>query len=175
MATVPIALAIAGTVAAVAGATVAGVGAYRTAQAQESSAKFNEKMAGYNSDLANQEAQDAEARGKLEEKQTRQRTAAIIGTQSAELASTGVDVGSGSARDLLVDTAGLGEFDAGVVKANAAREAYNARVRAFGAGASGSLEGMQASSISPGTSLASSALNSASSVADRWYMYNKYK
>lgn len=173
MATLPIALAVAGAAAAVAGAGVSAYGAYNTAQASQSNAKFQEKLAGYNQNLATQQAADAEARGKLDEEQARRRNAAIIGSESAGIAATGVDPGSGSARDLLVDTAGLGEFDIQTVRENTKRAAYEAQLRGWNAGATGSLEGAQARSISPGLGATTSLLAGAGSVADRWYMYSR--
>jgi hypothetical protein len=56
----------------------------------------------------------------------------VIGTQRAEFAAQGVDVGSGSAVDVQKDTAYQGEIDALTLRTNAAREAWGYTVEAQG-------------------------------------------
>lgn len=83
-----------------------------------------------NAAFAEEAANDAIARGGMDEDQQRLATRAAIGTQRAGFAANGVDVNSGSAADIQDDTAALGELDALTIRNNAAREAWGYRTQA---------------------------------------------
>jgi hypothetical protein len=83
-----------------------------------------------NATLADQQAQDAIARGAVTEHQQRTAVRSTIGSQRAALAAGGVDIGSGSAADVQANTAQLGEMDALTIRNNAARQAWGYSVEA---------------------------------------------
>lgn len=74
--------------------------------------------------IARDQAEDAVQRGQVEEDRARRNVARMMGTQRATLGSQLVEMDSGSASDLLADTAQLGELDALTIRNNAQREAY---------------------------------------------------
>lgn len=83
-----------------------------------------------NAQIAEIQAQDAIARGKVEEKRARRTTEQVIGAQRTGFAGQGVDVNRGSALDVQADAAYLGELDALTIRNNAAKEAWGYRMQA---------------------------------------------
>lgn len=92
--------------------------------------KKQEQQANFNAAIAEEQAEDAVARGKQEEDRYRAGVRANVGTARTAFAAQGVDVGSGSAADVQGDIAYLGELDALQLRNNAAREAWGYRVEA---------------------------------------------
>jgi hypothetical protein len=114
-----------------AASTLVGVaGAKQQADAQASAQQYNARVQDMNVVLNERRARDALERGKLEEQQKRQEVAQIESRQRASMAANGLDVGYGSALDVLVDTATLGEIDAMTIRKNTANEAYDFRTAA---------------------------------------------
>ena len=99
-----------------------GAGAIEQGQAQAASSRYSAQVADLNARMADRAAKDALERGKLEEQKQRQKTAQLIGTQTAAMAANGLDLTFGSPLDTLVDTATLGELDALTIRSNAYRE-----------------------------------------------------
>jgi hypothetical protein len=76
-----------------------------------------------NARLAEAQANDALLRGTIEESRYRRQIAQVIGGQKAAFGKRNVAV-SGTALDLLSDTAAIGEEDAQTIRNNAARTAW---------------------------------------------------
>lgn len=110
-------------------AVVAG-GTAMSAYGQMQSGKETNTLFQQNAQIAEYQAQDAEARGKVGEKQSRRLTEKVIGAQRTSLAGQGVDVNRGSALDVQSDAAYLGELDALTIRNNAAKEAWGYRMQA---------------------------------------------
>jgi hypothetical protein len=119
-----------------------------------------------NQAVADLMADDARKRGEIAEARQREKTRQILGTQTAKLAAQGTDL-SGSALDILGDTAASGELDALTVRSNAAREAWGHRVKAtdYAAQAQKPLSGLG------GLGAGASLIGGAGSVADKWYRF----
>jgi hypothetical protein len=83
-----------------------------------------------NARLADQQAKDATALGAIQEERVRQNARQAAGAQRAALGANGLDVGTGTALQLQTDTAGMGEKDAYLARANALREAWGFKVEA---------------------------------------------
>lgn len=148
----------AGSLALSAGSAVAGAaGAYQQAQ-------FSKEMANYNAGIAEMNAQDALRRGNEEAMKVGRQGRQLGGTQRAVMSARGIDVGEGTAADILDQTDFFSISDQNTVRNNAAREAWNYRSR-------GAMERAQGDSISPFMSATGSLLGSAGSVADKWYRY----
>lgn len=109
------------------GVTAIGTGV--SAYGQLKSGSETNKMFQRNAQFAEYQAQDAEARGKIDERKMRQLTEKTIGAQRAGLAGQGVDVNTGSALDVQADAAYLGELDALTIRTNAAKEAWGYRTQ----------------------------------------------
>lgn len=107
-----------------------GVGGGMQAYGQYQSGKFNADMANAQAGIAEQSSRDALGRGAADANASLQQAAKAASSQRAAMAAGGVDVGSGTALDVLADTASAGAFDAAIAKNNAAREAYGYQVQA---------------------------------------------
>lgn len=103
------------------------VGQIKQGNAAKNAGEAAGKIEDFNALAAEQQAQDAEARGRDEEQRFRQTIRGTIGSQRAGFSGQNVDVGVGSAVDVQGDAAYLGELDARTIRANAAREALGYR------------------------------------------------
>ena len=81
-------------------------------------------------DLADMSAQDALDRGAVAITNNAEATKKLIGRQRAVLAANGVLVDSGSALDIVSETAGIGALDQLTIRSNADREALGLRQQA---------------------------------------------
>lgn len=91
--------------------------------------KVNAATAETNRRLSVAQANDALLRGSIEEQRYRREIAQVVGGQKAYFGNRNVTV-SGTALDLLSDTAQVGEEDALTIRNNAAREAWGYRNQA---------------------------------------------
>jgi hypothetical protein len=105
-------------------------GAYAQSRAQKAEANFKKAQGEQNARLADMQAADAEKRGNKEANNYMRKVRGVVGSQRAALAASGVDIGSGSALELQADTEALGEYDAAVIRNNAAREAWGYQAQA---------------------------------------------
>lgn len=69
-------------------------------------------------------ANDAIERGKAKEASQRRKTAALKGRQAVVFGASGGEINTGSALEILADTAQFGELDALRIRSNAEREAF---------------------------------------------------
>jgi hypothetical protein len=136
------------------------------AQAAQAQAGYQSAVMRNNQAAADMMAADARARGEIAEAKQREKTKQILGTQTAALAGQGTDL-SGSALDILGDSAASGEFDALTVRSNAAREAWGHEARASQLAA----ESMKPVSGLGGLGVGASLIGGAGSVADKWYRF----
>jgi hypothetical protein len=83
-----------------------------------------------NADVGELQAKDAESRGLEQASVSRQQTRGAVGSQRAAMGAEGIDLTSGSAADVLNDTASLGALDELTIRLNARREAWGYRVGA---------------------------------------------
>lgn len=131
-------------------------------------ARYNKEVAANNATTAEYQAEDAIARGELAEKQQRLSTKKLIGQQKSAIAGSGFTIGEGSAEDVILDTAALGEEDVFAIRSNAAREAWSYRLQGAGALAQGQLATAEGRS-----GAATSLLSGSASVASKWQKYKK--
>jgi hypothetical protein len=163
-------MAIAAVAVMAVGAAASAYAAYRSTAAQKQSASYNAKVQQQNAKLAELQAQDTEARGRLEEDAYRRQLGQAQGAQLNALAATGVQLGSGSALDLAQDLRTAGSLDSLAIRMNTQREAYAQRLQGTGALAEAALARNQASWAKPGLAAGLSAAGSAGSFASMWYM-----
>jgi hypothetical protein len=156
-------------------AAVAAGGAVAQGRAANKQATYQAAVERNNAQIATWQAADAVDRGRIEEQNQRLKVARLAGTQRTAFASSGVELGSGSPLDVLMDTQQLGELDALTIRSNAEREAYGYRTQSSNLTAQSGLTRMagrnaqQASYISAGSSL----LSTAGTVGDRYMTYKK--
>lgn len=127
-------------------------------------ASIERAVAQNNATLADWQAKAAIERGGSQELQLRRQAAKVAGRQQAALAAGGVDTSTGSALDILDETARSTEADAAVIRGNAAREAAARRIEASGYRA-------RAAGYDQTLAGATSLITGAGRVADRWYQY----
>jgi len=106
------------------------MGAEDKAESLRRQGEFSKATFDFNAALADIAAEDAEARGRETARRRARKTKQLIGSQRAALAVQGIDIESGSALELLLDTAEVGAEDLFTIKNNAAREAFGFRTRA---------------------------------------------
>ncbi len=131
-------------VALTAVSTVAQISASKNAaKAAQQAADFEAQVIRNNQKLAERAADDAIERGRIAVGIKRGEVSQLIGIQRAALAGAGIEVDTGSALAVTTDTAGIGEFEAQVVAANAEREAFDLRVQASNLGAKAQLTALK--------------------------------
>lgn len=144
------------------GVSVAGMG--MQAYGAYSSAKGQQQASQYNAKVGEARAQDALSRGEYEAVKHQSNTAKLKSAQVATMGANGLDVGFGSALDILVGTDIQSDADAAMIRYNAEREAWGHR-------AGVEMDKFSAGSINPMMSGASSFLTGAGGVASQWYTF----
>lgn len=162
-------LATIATIASIAGTGMQAFGAYQTAQSQKSAYAYQARVAQNNATMGEWQAQDAMRRGERAEIDQRRKTAQLKGAQTASLAARGLDIGTGSALNILSDTDYLGEIDALTIRDNGRREAWAYRQGAQNDANSAGVLRATGNAISPLGAGATSLLTSAPQVARHWY------
>ncbi len=99
-------------------------------ESQKAEARYNAAVENDKAKIADAQAEQALELGNIEEERQRARVRAAIGSQRVALAANNIDASSGSALDLIGETAQFGEEDALAIRANAAREAWGYKVGA---------------------------------------------
>lgn len=108
---------------ALAGVALSAVGTMQQGAQAKETAAINAQIAGI-------QAEDSLKRGGVEEDRYRRQIAQIAGAQRAEIGKRNVKGNSGTALDLLSDTAMIGEEDALTIRNESAREAWGYRFQA---------------------------------------------
>ena len=127
------------------------------ASAQRAAGRAEEAQAKENAKIANAQARNTELQGQIEEDRRRQQTRAMLAKQRTAIAANNVDMSSGSASDLLGDTAAIGEQDALTIRANAARQAWGYKVDATNSLNQGSMAKAAGKNAATGTLLTTAA------------------
>lgn len=156
-----------------AGAASSAVGAYYGAKSSKASLELQANLADINARQLESTAQSTLLTGQREEQKSRIATANLKGSQRASLAANGVDLGVGSAEQILTSTDVLGEIDANTINANAVRSAWGYRTESTNQKNQALMSRASASAISPGGAAVTSLLGSAGSVASSWYLMGK--
>lgn len=170
----PVSISIASIAATVVGTGASIYGQMQSSAAASAAASYNAQVSANNQKLANQEAQDAIARGDQQAQLKASATEQVIGRQKAALAANGVDVNSGSAVDLESDSAAAGQFDQLTIQNNALRESIGYHNQGINYQNQASLdEASSANALSAGELQAgASVFKGAGSVAGQWYNFS---
>lgn len=92
--------------------TMGVVSAQQSANAQKAQNDYNAKIAKKNAQIAQANADQKRQEGIEEARQQRMKTLRTVGSQQAAMAANGIDISSGTALDVIEDTAAMGELDA---------------------------------------------------------------
>lgn len=140
-----------GTAAQFGGMGMSAGGAYKSALSQKIADKTNAM-------LATEQASQTIDAGQVKVEASKLHTAQLFGAQRAALAANGVDLGQGSATDVLTSTQVIGDKDAATIMDNALREAWGYQTQA-------AQYKQAAAQINPWTSAIGSLLGSANSTS----------
>jgi hypothetical protein len=97
-------------------------------QSEKQQGRYQKSIADANARLLNLRSEDAIRRGYEDASLVRRRAERMAGSQRAAMAAQGIDIGSGSAADVLTETDRMGAMDELTAKNNAWREAWGYRV-----------------------------------------------
>lgn len=153
----------------VATAAVSAYSAYRQSSAQKAAAQYNQDVQKQNAQIAGMQAQSVAAQGQVQQDAYQRKLAALMGSQRAALAGTGVDINTGSALSLQEDTAALGAIDTAQMRQQTAQAVWQTRLQGQSAANQAQLYGYQAGQTLPWLGATSAALSSATPVAENWY------
>lgn len=145
-------------------AVSAGVGAYSA----YSQGRTQKAVAANNANIAEMAAADAENRGETAAQAATQQARQVASAQRAAFSARGVDIGEGTASDVIAQTDFFGQADAATARTNGRKEAWNARAQKAG-------YQMEAASTNPGLNAGLSLLGGAGQVASQWYGYSAGK
>lgn len=169
------------------GAVGSAYGAYQGASAQQgvlnTQAYLDNNLAGIadiNAGLAEQQAKASLEQGQKQEQSLMLKYAQVKSNQRTGIASNNVDLSSRSSRNVMVGTDLMKEIDVNQTHVNAMRaswgyktQATNYRNQGLGLRAKSAGGYATANAISPTSSMFSSLLSSASSIAGNYYLANK--
>ncbi len=156
-----------------AGAAMGAVGSYYSASNARRNLQTSANVADINARTAELGAQSALAQGERAQQRTKLQTAQLKSTQRAGLAANGVDLGEGSAAQILTSTDVMGEIDAATVEADAVRNAWGYRTQAMNYRNEAEMNRATASAVSPAMGAVTSLLGSAGGVAESWYKFKQ--
>lgn len=154
---------------AVAGLGMSVMGQQRQAAAARAQANYQAQVQRNNEIIANRRADQILAEGQEERRRRKAQIGQLSASQTASLAAQGVDVTTGSAVDLLADTAALGEVELQEIDRVAELEAYNMRVQAQNYASQAGLFDAQARNSSGTLSSAGRLLTGAADIGSRIY------
>lgn len=144
-------------------------GAYDQSQATKDAYNQQAEVGRQNKVLAEMQAQDALERGVLAGQGHRRQVGQLKGSQIASMAARGLDLGGGSAADVLASTDIMAEYDEKMIQANAQKEAAGYRMMGKNYAANSALFAGRAGRENPLLSGATSLLTNADKVAKYWY------
>lgn len=104
-------------------------GAY-VADSQKKQGQYENEVAQQNAELSDFKAAQVGQIGAIQEEQHRAKVRQMAGSQRANMAANGIDLGSGTAQDIVDETYTLGEADALTIRFNAMNEAWGYRTEA---------------------------------------------
>lgn len=151
------------------GAGVSAYGAYRGSQQAKAAYNAQGQVAENNAQISDWQAQDALRRGDVAASNAGIRTNQIKGEQRAGLSANGVDLGVGSALNILSDTDYFGQVDKATILDSAARQAWGYRTQGANFDANAQLLRSRADAESPVMAAGTSLITSATKVASNWY------
>ncbi len=149
------------------------MGAYSSSQAQKAGMKYQAQIAANNATIAQEQASIAIQDGQRQEQTQDLKTGQIYGAQRAAMAANGVDLGEGSANEVLTTTKFMGNRDALTIRDNAMRQAWGYDVQSQNFLDSSAADKAVGDSINPMMSAATSLLGSAASASSTWYAAQK--
>lgn len=157
----------------VGGAAVQMIGAISGAMNQRLVLQGAAAMAEINAGVAERAAQQELSNGQDQIAAATEHAGQVKGAQRAAMAANGIDLGVGSAAEILTSTDLAKEHDIQTIQSNAVRAAWGHRMNATSLTNQAVTSRAGANSVSPLTAGTSSLLSSAGQIAGSWYPLNK--
>ena len=151
-----------------AGMGMSAMGAYNQAKTQQATLGYEAAVADNNARIADYQAQTEQQIGAQQEQAQRMKTASLFGAQLAGMAANGIDLGQGSAADVLASTQYMGERDALTIRDNAARRAWAYNMNAQNLRSESANDRAMGGAINPRMAAFTSLLTGASGLATNW-------
>lgn len=126
-----------------------------------------------NAQLSETQAQQTLLAGQREVQKSQLNTAKVKSAQRVALAANGVDLGEGTAVQLLSDTDIMGEIEANTIETNAISQAWGYRTQASNQKVQAVTGRASAGAINPDMAFTSSLIGSSGQVASSWYSMSK--
>lgn len=155
------------------GGVMSFVGGQQQAAAQKDAANFQAQVARNNQIIAQQNADYARQAGAADTVTQGIKTAQVVGAEEAAQGSSGIDLTTGSPREVRRSTTELGQLDAATIMHNAELRARGAEVQASNFGSEAQLASMRASNASSAGTFSgfSSLLSAGSQFSDKWMKF----
>jgi len=149
------------------------IGGQQQAAATKDAANFQAQVARNNQIIAQQNAAYARQAGAAETVAQGMKTAAVVGAEEAAQGSSGIDLTTGSPREVRRSTTELGQLDTLTIQQNAELRARGAEVQASNFGAEAGLAEMKARNASSAGTFSgfSSLLSAGSQFSDKWMKF----
>ena len=155
------------------GSVNSAIGTYYNAKSQASSLAHSAAMAEINARISEIGAQSTLLSGVKEVGRLTLKGGQLKSAQKVALAANGVQMGEGSAAELVASTDLMIAMDANQIMANAVQSAWGHRTQAVNYQAEAMTKSAAGSGISPFGMATGSLLGNAGSVASQWYQFNK--
>lgn len=154
-------------------AAMSGYQSYQTANAQRQAASYQSQVDANNAKIATEQRSATIQQGQAQAEQSQLQEAQVLGEQKAALGANGVNMGSGSAVDLMATTKFLNAQDVNAIQSNAARTAWGYGVDASNSVAASGLASWQAKNNNPAGIGAMGGASSLLTSATMYAMGNK--
>jgi hypothetical protein len=155
------------------GTAMSTIGSFYSARSQQSALQSQANIADTNARIAELGAQQEMFRGEREVAALTLRAGQLKSTQRAGMAASGIDLGEGSAAEILTSTDLMKEIDTNTATANAVRSAWGYRTQATNYQNDALTKRASADTISPFGAAATSLLGGATSLASNYYKLDK--
>jgi hypothetical protein len=157
------------------GSLLGAAGAQQQGKAQSAQYGYQAGMALINKQIAEQNANYAATTGEMTARDVGMKGAQQEGQIIASQASSGLDVNSGSAKQVQKSQSTISQLDMDTIRMNAAKTAYDYETQAQSRGASAQMDLMAGTDASKaaGLNVTSSLVGGASSVASKWLQGNQ--
>ena len=155
------------------GAGLGAIGAYSSARSQQSALRYEAGVADFNARQAETQAQIALEQGQYQVNQLRRAAAASKGSARQSFATSGVDLTTGSAVDVLTSLDAMAEMDVNQAEVNAVREAWGIRAQRVNYENEARAKRAGARGINPWMAAATSLIGSATSISSSYASLNK--
>lgn len=166
----------AGMAASAAGGILGAIGSLFSGKSQSAMYNYQAGIAQANATIAKQNANYATAAGEVEAQESGMRTRAQVGATKAGISAGNIEISTGSPAGVISSETEIGQQNAAVIRANAAKRAYGFNVTgAEDVAQAGALRSAASTSTTSGyLGAASSIISAAGSVSSKWLQAGQY-